>query len=350
MNKYISLLTAALAALLLSACEQMEDAAQGVPATIKVTTAPMTIEGEQVPYGMRATEPLMPEYENSIYSLAVLVFDKAEGVLHTFPAESATAEPKYYKYINLRDANGNGLLSTTLPTTDLPVTAGYEYTVCLIANLAEEVVDSLVDRMFAMGGGAALLPEFKEMYVTIPYIMNDLSTDEDKAEMGHVSEIYMFGYYEGRVDNNAELSITLGRIIARLEVGLTVDADANTREGYSYYCSLGNVESSARLFPTGVSPGFHLDDIFFAVPTLATAGRSTLYFYTAPSSAQTADDALTLKLWYAPEGLTEAQLRAQHPTPNAVVQLGNDRPGSSDRNYLLNRNSVYRFNLNLVNK
>lgn len=352
--KQISILTIWVMALMAVSCQSedpMTEAGSNQP-VLRITTAPMTIYGEQVPYDTRATEPLYPEYENSIYSLAVLVFDVQEGVLQRFPAENAQSEAKYYKYTNLRDKNGAGLLNYTLKTEDFPVTEGVEYTVCLIGNLTEEAVADIVDGMLA-NDGTAYLNEFKNVSVAIPYIRND--NDPSGLKIGHVSDIYMFGYYEGVVKglkNSAgvettELSITLGRIISRLEMVFTVDGSVTLDEDKTFYCRMNNLESHAHLFPTGVSPG--ADDSSLIIPgviselTSLNDGQSTIYFYAAPHSAETAEAAMSLDLWYTDKNANTSTLG----DPHATIQLCNDQP-VDDRNYYLNRNSVYRFNFNLT--
>ena len=66
-----------------------------------------------------------------------------------------------------------------------------------------------------MEDGTVFIHEFKEVSVAIPYVDSDL---DEHLEIGHVREIYMFGYYQGEVYSHKEISITLGRIISRLKV------------------------------------------------------------------------------------------------------------------------------------
>lgn len=363
MKTYLRFIQTCLAALLLAACTHESDptpaAGETHSVTLHVTTAPMQIVGEQVPYDTRAANPLMPQYENSIYSLAVLVFDVAEGVLQPFPAQGIE-EQKYYKYINLTDANGDGVLNTTLSLESLPVQDNLEYTICLIANLPEDQVREIITSRQDVGG-AVYLREFKNAYVAIPYVEND--HHPDGLEIGHVESIYMFGYYEGVVTgltNSAgqattELSITLGRIISRLEMAFTVDEGVTLDPDKTFYCRMNRLESHARLFPTGVSPG--ADDpenllIPGVISELSSLNnrQSTIYFYAAPHSAETEEEAMSLDLWYTERltgPVTEDMLVA---APHATIQLCNDQPGVEDRNFFLNRNSVYRFNFNLTNK
>ncbi|EIY57706.1 hypothetical protein HMPREF1069_05021 [Bacteroides ovatus CL02T12C04] len=331
------------ASLLLTACEEntFQACEDEAPAYIRVSTAPMTLVGEQVPYAdTRADQSLPPEYENSIYSLTVLVFDVKEGVLGKFPVKDG--QQKLYKYINLKDANGNGLLNTTLPVEDFPVVEGEEYTVCLIANLTEEQVETMIGSM--LEDGTVFFDEFKKYSIQIPYVTTPGQGDDAGLEAGHVRDIYMFGYYRGEVSSHKDITISLGRIISRLEIAFSFD-ESKLQQGKSLYILLDNLELRANLFPTGISPGEYVEQSAYEVQTLDELQNSTIYLYAAPNSAQTAAQALCLKMWYADKRLSPGEVERMEP--NATVHLCNDQPGVENRNYQLNRNSVYHFNLHL---
>lgn len=341
-NKIITTVFLA-ASLLLMACgeDTFQACEDEAPAYIRVSTGPMTLVGEQVPYAdTRADQSLPPEYENSIYSLTVLVFDVKEGVLGKFPVKDG--QQKLYKYINLKDENGNGLLSTMLPTADFPVVEGEKYTVCLIANLTEEQVDAMIGSM--LDDGTVFFDEFKKYSIQIPYVMTPGQGDDVGLEDGHVRDIYMFGYYQGEVSSHKDITISLGRIISRLEIAFSFD-ESKIQPNKSLYILLENLESKANLFPIGISPGEYVKQSAYEVPTLDELQNSTIYLYAAPNSALTEDKALCLKMWYADKGLSPGEVEQMEP--NATVHLCNDQPGVENRNYQLNRNSVYHFNLHL---
>jgi len=328
------------ALLLLAACEKTEpDENVGTSCTkLRITTAPLTIVGEQVPYDTRASQPLYPEEENIIYSLAVLVFDESEGVLHKFEATG-----KHYKYINLKDENGNGELSTTLSVEDFPIQPNEEYTVCLIANLSEEKIEEIINGM--MEDGTVFIHEFKEVSVAIPYVDSDL---DEHLEIGHVREIYMFGYYQGEVSSHKEISITLGRIISRLEIAFTIDKEI-LEEDKTFYMRMNNLESYAHLFPIGKSPGLYAPTGIARVSSLENM-KHTIYFYSAPNGALTEEKALNFEVWYGDKNLKDPALIEESHSGYAKIYLCNDQPEVQNRNYQLNRNSVYRFNINLTAK
>lgn len=331
------------ATLMLMACEGDTSPAStnASPALISVSTAPMTIVGEQVPYcDTRAAQSLPPEYENSIYSLAVLIFDVEEGVLRYFPIEDG--QRKLYKYINLKDENGNGLLNTILSTEDFPVLEGDEYTVCLIANFTEEQVETMINSM--LEDGTVFFDEFKNYSIQIPYVMTPGQGDDVGLEGGHVRDIYMFGYYQGEVSSHKDITISLGRIISRLEIAFSFD-ESKLNPNKSLYILLENLELKANLFPTGISPGEYVEQSAYEVPTLDELKNSTIYLYAAPNSALGEDKALCLKMWYEAKGLSSHEV--EKLTPSATVHLCNDQPGVENRNYQLNRNCIYHFNLNL---
>lgn len=346
MNKLVRFLAMPVVMLLWAACGEQDflPEREDNSAVIHVSAAPMTIVGEQVPYcGTRAFQPLRPEYENSIYSLTVLIFDVAEGVLRHFPAEDG--QRKLYKYMNLKNEHGDGLLNTTLPTEDFPVVAGTEYMVCLIANFSEEQVGEMISSM--MDDGTVFFDEFKNYKVEMPYVLTPGEGEDEGLDAGHVRYIYMFGYYRGEVSSHDDITISLGRIISRLEIVFTFD-ESNLEKDKSLYVQLENLEQYAHLFPFGKSPGVYLEQGIYKVPTLDELKNSTIYLYAAPNSASEENDALCLNMWYVSGNLSLAEVGALEP--NAVIHLCNDQPGVEDRNFQLNRNSVYRFNLNLTTK
>lgn len=348
MKRYNSILQILL--LLLAGCERADNVvgADALTPVIRVTTAPMTIVGEQVPYDTRASQPLNPEDENIIYTLAVLVFDTEEGVLHRFDDKYGG---KYYRYIDLRNAAGHGKLTTTLPIEGLPVRENVRYTICLIGNLQEERVQNIIDGMLE-DDGTAFIHEFKKVRVNVPYANPE--TDAP-LETGHVKEVYMFGYYQGMmppmVDGKEvqDISISMGRIISRLEVDIRVDENF-LRKDYGFYMCMDNLESTAFLFPAANSPKEFVDTGIARSKNLDD-GQYTLYFYSAPNGALTANDKpLTLSVWYAPDGLdVNAPTEIEDKSIGyAKIYLCNEKRGTENRNFQLNRNCVYRFRVNLV--
>lgn len=343
MNSYKNLLPTALSALLLlGGCTKADTAADigAQPTILRVSTAPMNIIGEQVPYDTKASQPLFPEHENVIYSLAILIFDEKEGVLRSFDERRG----KHYKYIDLKDENGNGLLSTELPTTGFPVQANEKYTVCLIANLSETQVAAIVDGM--MEDGVAFLHEFQQVAVPIPYVASNQS--DGYWETGHVREVYMFGYYRGEVQPYKEISITLGRIISRLEIAFAIDKESLDPDK-TFYMRMNNLESHAHLFPIGKSPGKYAKTGISHVPSLEQM-QHTIYFYSAPNGAPSENEALNLEVWYGPKELADINDIQKDYSGYTCIYLCNDQPEVPNRNYWLHRNSVYRFNIKLTEK
>ena len=345
MNRCNNILQIALSAIfLLAGCEKADTAADSDArhTTLRVTIVPMTIVGEQVPYDTRASKPLNPEDENVIYSLAVLVFDESEGVLHKFDKSG-----KYYKYIALKDENGNGLLSTKLPIEDFPVQPDETYTICLVANLSEEQVEKIINDM--MADGTAFIHEFEEVSVMIPYVTPDKA--DGQLETGHVREIYMFGYYEGVLPGTESgLSIYLGRIIARIEVNFTIDDPEDLKK--KFYIGLANMETKAYVFPGAQSP--NAEDAWLDMkPTERSeeirTGACQFYFYAAPHSTDVSDKATRLQIWYVDEGTVPSD-----DNVSATVLLCNNpdtKPEDAmEGDYYLNRNSIYHVNIHLSEK
>lgn len=88
--------------------------------------------------------------------------------------------------------------------------------------------------------------------------IGNILTEEDGAgdrneNIGHVKQIYMFGYYEGVLPGTESgLSIYLGRIIARIEVNFTIDDPEDLKK--KFYIGLANMETKAYVFPGAQSP------------------------------------------------------------------------------------------------
>lgn len=342
-NKIISLVCWATSLLLTAAChdDPTPTPDKASPTFIHVATKPMRIVGEQVPFAhTRADQPLPPEYENSIYTLTTLVFDAQEGVLRHFNLPDN--QRKLYKFTNLQDANGNGLLTTTLSTEGFPVSEGNQYIVCLIANLSEKEVEEMIQSM--MDDGTVFFDEFKNYEIPIPYVKTPGEGEEAELEAGHVRKIYMFGYYQGYVKEHTDIDISLGRIIARVEITFSFDANKPT-PGKSLFIRLRNLEQTAHLFPTGKSPKKLQTISTYKVPLLGDLNNNTIFLYAAPSSASNEDESLCLDMWYEDDNLNPTEVDKKKTT--ASVCLCNDQPGVDNRNFQLNRNSTYRFNLNL---
>ena len=98
------------------------------------------------------------------------------------------------------------------------------------------------------------LSDFRRKTVDIGNILTEEDGAGDRNEnIGHVKQIYMFGYYEGVLPGTESgLSIYLGRIIARIEVNFTIDDPEDLKK--KFYIGLANMETKAYVFPGAQSP------------------------------------------------------------------------------------------------
>ena len=108
---------------------------------ITAGTATMTLEGMP---STRSLEPMGPELENPIKHLAVIQFDE-EGNLLRLNSDESAVHPYFY----WRDFTDEGRLPGNLVITEadnfaVPLYIEGRTRVCLLGNLSEEIVDSLL--------------------------------------------------------------------------------------------------------------------------------------------------------------------------------------------------------------
>lgn len=301
---------------------------------VTISVAPMELQGT---LQSRAAFPLPPERENLIKTLALLAFDQ-EG-LHYIGGYDyyafrpiADAEAPYGKLTVLENGYAGGLPQGTTGT------------LCAIANMSEEKLLTLLRKQGTSAGRQVIdLATFKQLVVDLPYI--------HKADsVGLVSDVYMFGYYEGVLnpypnEKERKINITLGRILTRLDVSLSTEV-----EGLHYRINLRNTSRKAYIFPGERSPEGTTDDPSFFPVTLSKE-RVSYYYYVGPHSAANAMEATCLDIFYGTETTSDGTLNWEHEsTKHVTVPLCNTPPGAAIPNYDLDRNSIYNISINLVRK
>ena len=230
----------------LGACEDNAEALrekEPVRREVCVTASAAAMTWAEAPVS-RSLEPMGPEMENPIKQLAVMQFDEEGNLLRLKQDEADT-----YPYFYWRDFTNGGKNPGELAITEedgfkVPLFAGRQTRVCLIGNLSEEGVDSLVTRADGMPVRWA---DFLEKTVRIPYVLEAGTS----GEVGHVREIYLFGYYEGELADGEELGnedeftrmdFTLARLIARLELSISLGEGVSLPDGYNVFFGLDGVE------------------------------------------------------------------------------------------------------------
>lgn len=310
--------------------------------TIRVSAT--DFEWGQVPYTYsRASDPMTPEMENSLKTLAILQFD-SEGNLRR---ELGTAD-KPFKYINLvNETTPNGVLTYDIPLASDEFYHGVNCAICIMANVPEEEVMKVVftDQENKVNTN---LKTFRTEKITIPYVTDPDANDSYGLQIGHVKRIYMFGEYTGDVTSKTEqLNIGLGRMISRLEI--EIKSDVNVKDGYGLYLGIKNLEQEVYFYHGETSPNnlfteanpFNILEKGVSGETVDLSKGVKIFFYVAPRMADSKENATSLNFWYT-------NSTPNPDNPDYVLPLGNHMPGSEVGDYSLNRNTYYIFNVRLT--
>lgn len=275
----------------LVSCEQrlVDDDPETVEVTLTLSGAPLA----------KADSPLIPDVENLIYDVWILQYDKM-GLLIDIGTSHA------------RETDSGSL--TAKVTTTFAVGEGN--TICVLANLDRG--DASAVRTWPQS-----LTEFKTSCNVV-----DLSDDIDAANDGTLTDMPMFGYWEGDisfVDNNVQVS--LGRMLTR--INLVINNQSSSTQTVT---SISNVSKKVYAFPDV----FHTalpEDAYEEIPIgqgVAAGKTKELYFYMAPNFT---------------EG--DANPTALNITGKSSVILSNGSPSDAPRDYNLYHNSNYTFTINV---
>lgn len=310
--------------------------------TIRVSAT--DFEWGQVPYTYsRASDPMTPEMENSLKTLAILQFD-SEGSLRR---ELGTPE-KPFKYINLvNETTLNGVLTYNITLAKDEFYHGVNCAICIMANVPEEEVMKVVftDHENKVNTN---LKTFRTEKIIIPYVTDPSANDSYGLQIGHVKHIYMFGEYTGDVTSETQqLNIGLGRMISRLQI--EIKSDVNVKEGYGLYLGIKNLEQEVYFYHGETSPNNLFTEANpFNILTEGVSGEKVdlkkgvkIFFYVAPRMANNPKDATSLNFWYT-------NTEPDSNNPDYTLPLGNHKPGSEVGDYSLNRNTYYMFYVNLT--
>lgn len=315
--------------------------------SLTISVSATDFEWGQVPYGYsRASESMTPEMENSLKSLAILQFD-SEGNLRR---ELGTAD-KPFKYINLvNETTPNGVLTYNITLASNEFYHGVNCAICIMANVPEEEVMKVVftDQENKVNTN---LKTFRTEKITIPYVTDPSADDSYGLQIGHVKRIYMFGEYTGDVTSSTQqLNIGLGRMISRLE--FEIKSDVNVNEGYGLYLGIKNLEKEVYFYHGETSP----NNLFTEANPFDILANGVsdeivnlkegvkIFFYVAPRMADSKENATSLNFWY-----TNSTPKPDDK-PDYVLPLGNHMPESEVGDYSLNRNTYYKFFVNLTKK
>lgn len=313
--------------------------------TLSVSVA--DFEWGQVPYGFsRASDPLIPEMENSLKSLAILQFD-SEGNLRR---ELGTVQ-KPFRYIDLvSETSPNGVLTYNITLDENEFYHGNNCAICIMANVPEKEVMKVVFINDEYGNIVNTnLKTFRKQSIKIPYVTDLTEEDSYGLQIGHVKRIYMFGEYTGDVTSSTkQLNIGLGRMVSRLQI--EIKSDEEVKEGYGLYLGIKNLEQEVFFYHGETSPNnlFTEKNPFNILGDKGVSGEAVdlkkgvkIFFYVAPRMANNPNDATSLNFWYT-------DTTPDPNNPDYTLPLSNHKPGGDVGDYSLNRNTYYMFFVNLT--
>lgn len=346
-----------------------------VSVSIQVGSAPMSEPG--VVPATRATMPMGPALENPMRTLAVFQFDR-EGTMLEVNEEETPGVRRYYHFISLTsEDNPSGSVTVTLKDVKLKSSASDITRVCLLANVSQEGMDTL---LYDKGKGRQLQwNEFRTSTIPISY---KLPPKNAVDSIGHVGNIYMFGYYAGRLtaDGNGSpgipgqavqvrpLFVSLAHVIARLEMNIRLGDGVTVPQDKKVFFGMYNAKRNAYLFAGAHRYLPTSDDLLHDHISLYPVDRTGMlnqqaevfYFYMAPHIAYKRENATYFALWCVDDNVTAEMLDADMKKPEGQRSyqfykilmcndptLTGDQP-TSEGSYWLNRNSIYRVNLTLT--
>lgn len=368
---YITAIICGLAACL-TACTDRQDEvpsaeAKLVKVSLNLEAQPMETMAENT-YS-RSTVPMAPELENPMRSLAVIQFDSEGTMLRVNEAEPSHP---YFHYIDL--TSGGSSVGQTSTRLDVELFAMEDTRVCVIANVDEQRVQELLRH--DTENRNKLWSEFRLSTIEIPYILTDETVD--KTRVGHVEEIFMYGQYEGDINeqgmavsgiHSKQLSIVMARIISRMEMYIRLGEGVHVPDGYEIYLGFTGIEKSAYLVP-GVAnyltkyvhnhvvlPPSERTEL---IKNSGTTG-TTFYFYLAPHLVvqEHKNQVTKFIIWCVDEDDNPAELVINDGTDNipnpdynhAEILMCNDPLGENpnvEGSFWLNRNSLYHVNITLT--
>lgn len=356
-------------AVCLAACTDRQDEvpsaeAKLVKVSLNLEAQPMETMAENT-YS-RSTVPMAPELENPMKSIAVLQFD-SEGNMLQVNGNS------YFHYIDL--TSGGSSVGQTTTQLDVDLFALNDTRVCVIANVDEQRVQELLRH--DTENRNKLWSEFRLSTIEIPYILTDETGD--KTRVGHVEEIFMYGQYEGDINeqgmavsgiHSKQLSIVMARIISRMEMFIKLGENVRIPDRYRIYLGFTGIEKSAYLVP-GVANYIteYVHNHVVLLPSERTdlirsngTTGTTFYFYLAPHLVvQDHRDRVTkFIIWCVDDDDDDpAKLVINDGTDNipnpdynhAEILMCNDPLGENpnvEGSFWLNRNSLYHVNITLT--
>lgn len=287
----------------------------------------------------RATSPRIPDVENLIYDVWILQYTKDAGF--------ALLSQKHVYHLNTDATTGSTSLSW--PSSEVSF-LGMDSYICVIANRnpgnptqdRTAIYDSEEDAL-----NADIFSNFKSTLVTVPI---------EGINEGTVDQILMCGYWEGKPTEGASINVTLGRMIARLNVTITNSAsnsfsvDTKNNLDRRLTIKLQNVPTKTYLFPSvdaapldATYDGYNYITLKEDEVVISKGKSISRYYYVAPNYCTTEEGATNFYFQYNNNKTTSSVLDLK----SATIVLGTDAPGTSNRDLNLYHNTIYNFTITL---
>lgn len=287
-------------------------------ATLRISTALPEERPLKPGTATKSTTQMQPEDLNMIKTLSVFQYDP-EGNLVVSDHHDYTNGGRY-----------EGVMSTIL-NVNLAIYDGT--TVCLVANLYESEFNAIVS-------ACPLLRDFQEYKASIPYV----GLSADNLGVGTTERIYMSGYYEGNIRQGQEISVTLGRLVSNIAIGIAASPAFSGNNAIQYVeIQLMNIPTQTFVFPPEESDYLttNIPRSEFRIENINSPTEDYAYrFYYVPGFGAF-DESTACRLHITAVTASGAQRATD-------VYLGNDAPDDVDRSYSIYRNCNYTFNLRLV--
>lgn len=248
----------------------------------------------------RATEPMPLENANKLYDIWILHYTE-EGLLVRSDLKQETLS--------------TAAIETTL-NPELTVKRGEKGTICLVANVGGKTMEWPEN-----------LGDLKRTLVL------DLPIDNTGL---YTNRMYMFGYYEGIIEDGMNLNILMGRMAACMNIVISANST------YTISTTITNAVSNTHFYPMeegndrGKLKYFTFND---SGKNVSSDSPLTLYYYTGENIAPEADKRTTIRI--------TANSTEEGSVKTYTIDLGSDAPDTANRNYSIYRNNNYTFNINL---
>lgn len=269
----------------------------------------------------RASAPLDPENENPMYNIWVLHFNHEQLLI-----------PEDTKYISFGTM---GTLSDIGRQIDLTLNSSNPNgTICIVANLEAKTTENKPSSPNNNNRKwANTLPLFKKELLALPIETQSSST------VGLPNAMYMYGYYQGNLASSQAINITLGRMVARLDIKIDM---ASGEESFSNIkMQLKNAPIQIHYSPmeindseTSIYKDFPIENLGALSSTSSAISR---YYYIGENINPEPGKETVLEIKATPSGKSEKTY---------TIKLGANAPGTSN-DYSLYRNNNYTFNINL---